>query len=234
MSTDPTDPSDGVWCIVVAGGSGRRWGGAKQFEQLGDQRVIDRAVAVAASACDGVVAVVPADEQGRPVTEVPAADVVVTGSDTRSGSVRAGLAAVPAAATVVLVHDAARPLATEHLFARVVDAVRAGAAAVVPAVPVVDTIRRVDGGVVDREQLRAVQTPQGFDAATLRRVHETEPEASDDAGLVEADGGRVELVEGERENLKLTDPVDRVVAQAFLASRSGLAGSATDTADSVP
>lgn len=234
MSTDPTDPSGGVWCIVVAGGSGRRWGGAKQFEQLGDQRVIDRAVVVAASACDGVVAVVPGDEQGRPVTDVPAADVVVTGGATRSGSVRAGLAVVPAAATVVLVHDAARPLATARLFARVIDAVRTGAAAVVPAVPVVDTIRRVDGGVVDREQLRAVQTPQGFDAATLRRVHETEPEASDDAGLVEADGGRVELVEGERENLKLTDPVDRVVAQAFLASRSGLAGSGTDTADSVP
>jgi 2-C-methyl-D-erythritol 4-phosphate cytidylyltransferase len=223
-----------VWCIVVAGGSGRRWGGAKQFEQLGGRRVIDRSVEVAAAACGGVVAVVPGDQQGRPVTEVAAADVVVVGGSSRSESVRAGLAAVPASAAVVLVHDAARPLATPELFVRVVDAVRAGAAAVVPAVPVVDTVRRVDGGVVDRDQLRAVQTPQGFDAATLRRVHRDGPEASDDAGLVEAAGGRVELVEGERENLKLTDPIDRVVAEALLAARPGLAGRAADTADSVP
>lgn len=219
---------------MVAGGSGRRWGGAKQFELLGGRRVIDRSVEIAAAACDGVVVVVPADDDGLPVTDVADADLVVVGGASRSSSVRAGLAVVPSDATVVLVHDAARPLATPQLFARVADAVRAGAAAVVPAVTVVDTIRRVGGGVVDREQLRAVQTPQGFDAATLRRVHETEPEASDDAGLVEAGGGRVDLVQGERENLKLTDPGDRVVAEALLAARQGLAGSGAEAPDSVP
>jgi 2-C-methyl-D-erythritol 4-phosphate cytidylyltransferase len=130
------------------------------------------------------------------------------------------------------VHDAARPLASPALFSRVIDAVRAGAVAVVPAVPVVDTIRQLDGGVVDRDRLRAVQTPQGFDAATLRRVHEGEPDASDDAGLVEAAGGVVELVEGERANLKLTDPVDRTVAEALLDAAAQLARSGADAADS--
>lgn len=221
-----------VWCIVVAGGSGRRWGGAKQFEELLGVRVIDRSVSAAAEVCDGVVAVVPADGAGAPVVEVHGADVVVVGGATRSASVRAGLRAVPPTAGIVLVHDAARPLASPELFRRVVDAVRRGAPAVVPAVPVVDTVREVGGGVVDRDRLRAVQTPQGFDAATLRRVHADEPDASDDAGLVEAGGGRVELVEGERENLKLTDPVDRIVAEALLAARRGLAGSGADAADS--
>lgn len=221
-----------MWCIVVAGGAGRRWGGAKQFEDLLGVRVIDRSVAAAASACDGVVAVVPADAAGAPVTDVADADVVVVGGASRSASVRAGLDAVPAHAEIVLVHDAARPLASPGLFARVIDAVRAGAVAAVPAVPVVDTIRQLDGGVVDRDRLRAVQTPQGFDAATLRRVHAGEPDASDDAGLVEAAGGVVELVEGERSNLKLTDPIDRTVARALLDAAAQLARSGADAADS--
>ncbi len=232
VSSASKDPRGGVWCIVVAGGSGRRWGGAKQFELLAGERVIDRSVAVAATACDGVVAVVPADDDGRPVTDVPRASMIVVGGGTRSASVRAGLGAVPEDASVVLVHDAARPLVTHQLFDRVIDAVRAGAVAVVPAVAVVDTIRRAGGGVVDRDELRAVQTPQGFDAATLRRVHAAEPDASDDAGLVEAAGGTVVLVEGDRENLKLTDPADRIVAEAVLSARAGLAGGAPDPADS--
>ncbi len=232
MSSASKDPQGGVWCSGVAGGSGRRWGGAKQFELLGGERVIDRSVAVAAAACDGVVAVVPADDAGRPVTDVPGASVVVVGGTSRSASVRAGLGAVPDDATVVLVHDAARPLATRQLFDRVIGAVRAGAVAVVPAVAVVDTVRRVGGGVVDRDELRAVQTPQGFDAATLRSAHAVEPDASDDAGLVEARGGAVVLVEGDRENLKLTDPVDRIVAESLLSARARLAGGAPDPADS--
>ncbi len=197
-------------------------------------RVIDRSVAAARVACDGVVAVVPADAAGSPVTDVAGADVVVVGGASRSASVRAGLAEVPAGAAIVLVHDAARPLASPALFARVVEAVRAGAVAAVPAVPVVDTIRELDGGVVDRDRLRAVQTPQGFDAATLRRVHAGEPDASDDAGLVEASGGSVQLVEGERANLKLTDPIDRIVAEALLGAPAQLAGSGADAADSTP
>ncbi len=239
MSSTEQDPSSPVWCIVVAGGSGRRWGGEKQFEPLDGERVIDRSVGVAAAVCDGVVAVVPADDTGAPVTTVAGADHVVVGGANRSASVRAGLGMVPDAATVVLVHDAARPLVTAALFDRVIAAVRAGADAVAPVVPVVDTIRRVGGGVVDRERLRAVQTPQGFRAATLRDVHRGEPDASDDAGLVEAAGGTVTLVEGDRSNLKLTEPIDRVVAHALLAARDtagagGLAVAAPDTPDSGP
>lgn len=215
----PTDPDAAVWCIVVAGGSGRRFGAMKQFEDLVGERVIDRSVRVAADACDGVVVVVPAGLVDAPEAQVPLADVVVGGGATRAGSVRAGLAAIPATATIVLVHDAARPLATAELYERVISTVRGGDAAVVPAVAVVDTIRELDGGVVDRDRLRAVQTPQGFDAATLRRVHASAPEATDDAGLVEAAGGTVTLVEGERSNLKLTEPDDHAIAATLLARR---------------
>ena len=205
---------------MVAAGSGRRWGGAKQYETLGGRRVIDRSVEVAARCCDGVVVVVAADGDDA----VPAADVVVTGGATRADSVRAGLAVVPNEAAVVLVHDAARPLATPRLFRRVVDAVRAGAQAVVPAVPVTDTIREVGGGVVDRERLRAVQTPQGFVAAALRAAHAGAGDATDDASLVEGTGATVVLVEGEPTNLKLTGPHDRVVAEAVLAERAAAGG----------
>ncbi|HKY15273.1 MAG TPA: 2-C-methyl-D-erythritol 4-phosphate cytidylyltransferase, partial [Microthrixaceae bacterium] len=97
----------GVWVIVVAGGSGQRFGSAKQFAELGGRSVIERAVAGARPHAEGVVVVVP---EGASLT-VPGADVVVVGGATRAGSVRAGLAAVPEEAAVVLVHDAARPLA---------------------------------------------------------------------------------------------------------------------------
>jgi 2-C-methyl-D-erythritol 4-phosphate cytidylyltransferase/2-C-methyl-D-erythritol 2,4-cyclodiphosphate synthase len=209
-----------VWCIVVAAGSGRRFGGAKQFGLLAGRRVVDRSVEVAAGCCDGVVVVLPAAAIGTADAVVPGASAVVPGGTTRAESVRAGLAAVPDGAAVVLVHDAARPLATPSLYGRVVAAVRDGAAAVVPAVPVVDTVRSVGtGGVVDRELLRAVQTPQGFPADGLRAAHAAGGEATDDASLVESAGGRVELVEGERTNLKLTGPEDLVVAEALLDAR---------------
>jgi 2-C-methyl-D-erythritol 4-phosphate cytidylyltransferase len=214
-----------VWCIVVAGGSGRRFGTAKQFEALCGATVLERSVDVAACASDGVVVVVPEDsvtsvDLGGVSTRRGCQVAVVAGGPTRSASVRAGLAAVPDEARVVLVHDAARPLATVELFARVRDAVRSGAVAVVPAVPITDTVRRVDGGVVDRDGLRAVQTPQGFDAATLRAAHGGSPDATDDAGLVEQLGGTVTLVEGERHNLKITEPVDLRIAAA-LVDREG-------------
>jgi 2-C-methyl-D-erythritol 4-phosphate cytidylyltransferase len=210
-----------VWCVVVAAGSGRRFGGVKQFETLAGARVVDRSVAVAAEACDGVVVVLPADR----MDELPAAaSVGVAGGATRAQSVRAGLSVLPEDADVVLVHDAARPLATPELFRRVIDAVRAGAEAVVPAVAVVDTIRSVDGSVLDRDRLRAVQTPQGFRVEALRAAHATEGDATDDAGLMEAAGAAVVLVEGEPTNLKLTGPEDRTVAEALLAARGDAGG----------
>lgn len=209
-----------VWAIVVAGGSGQRFGRPKQFDVLSGRRVVDWSLAAAMASSDGVVLVVPAGRENEVEAGFGCLDrvpVVVSGGATRSASVRAGLAAVPAAAEVVVVHDAARPLATPALFAAVVAAVRAGADAAVPGVAVTDSIRHVDGGAVDRGTLVAVQTPQAFDAATLRRAHRGEPEASDDASVVEAIGGKVVVVPGETTNLKITSPHDLLVAEALLS-----------------
>jgi 2-C-methyl-D-erythritol 4-phosphate cytidylyltransferase len=204
-----------TWAIVVAAGAGRRFGAAKQYERLGDRRVIDWSLAGARSCADGVVAVVA---DGAP--DEDAADATVVGGATRSGSVRAGLAAVPDEARVVVVHDAARPLASADLFAAVVGAVRDGADAALPGVPVTDTLRRRDGASVDRDELVAVQTPQAFAADRLRAVHAPEPEATDDASLIQAAGGTVVVVPGEPANRKITDPDDLLVAAAVLGARS--------------
>ncbi|MCU1354565.1 MAG: ispD [Acidimicrobiales bacterium] len=215
--TEPGIVADGtVWAVVVAAGSGSRFGGAKQYEELAGRRVVDWSIEAARSVADGVVLVLPPGDVEQ--TE-PAVDVVVAGGATRSASVRAGLAAVPADAAVVLVHDAARPLASHALFRSVTDAVLAGADAAVPAVAVLDTIRDADGELVDRDRLLAVQTPQGFSASVLRTVHAGAPEATDDASLVAASGGRLRVVQGERWNLKVTEPDDLVVAAALLERR---------------
>lgn len=205
---------DSVWVIVVAAGVGARFGSPKQYDRLGGRRVLDLSLSTARHVADGLVVVVPAAQAGVPE---PQADVVVAGGATRSASVRAGLAATPDDAAVIVVHDAARPLATPALFSATVEAVRAGADAVVPAVAVTDTLRRRDGGLVERDHLVAVQTPQAFRGAVLRAAHAGDPEATDDASLVERAGGRVTLVEGSPGNLKLTHPLDLVVAEALLA-----------------
>ena len=149
---------------------------------------------------------------------------VVPGGASRQESVGLALAALDPAVDVVLVHDAARPLAPSDLAESVLAAVRAGADAVVPAGPVADTVKRVgpDGVVVetvDRESLRAVQTPQGFRRAVLERAHAAAgpAPATDDAGLVEALGVPVLVVPGRDEALKVTRPVDLVLAEALLA-----------------
>jgi len=209
-----------TWVIVVAAGSGARFGGAKQFRTVGAGRLVDRAVEVAGRHADGVVVVLPAGSawDGPPVA------ATVAGGPTRAASVRAGLAAVPAAAEIVLVHDAARPLADDALFDRVIDAVRAGADGAVPGLPVADTIKRVDGarvvGTVPRDDLVAVQTPQAFRAACLRAAHAEGAEGTDDAALVEAAGGTVVVVPGESTNVKVTGPEDLALVEGLLARRS--------------
>jgi 2-C-methyl-D-erythritol 4-phosphate cytidylyltransferase len=209
----------GVWTIVVAAGTGTRFGGAKQYASLGARRVLDHAIEVATSRSDGVVVVTPPDGAGPDGAAIDGVDAVVPGGATRSASVRAGLAAVPADVDVVVVHDAARPLAGADLFDATVAAVRAGADGAIPAVPVTDSLRHRASGPVDRDDLVAVQTPQAFDAGTLRAAHAAGPEATDDAAVVEAAGGRIELVPGDRWNLKITEPDDLVVAAALLAAR---------------
>jgi len=205
----------GVWAGVVAAGRGDRFGGPKQYEDLGGRRVLDWSLAAARATCEAVVLVVSADGaagDGPAPGGGAGADVVVAGGETRSGSVRAGLAAVPGHAEIVVVHDAARPLAGPVLFERVVDAVRRGADGAVPGVPVADTLKRVSGdrvvGTVDRADLVAVQTPQAFRAAVLRRAHESAAEATDDAALVERAGGTVVVVPGDPRNVKVTRPAD--------------------------
>jgi len=206
-----------VWVIVVAAGSGSRFGRPKQYEELAGRPVLDwslaAARATAAGPDDGVVVVVPPDRAGGPAS---GADTIVGGGTTRSSSVRAGLAAVPGHAEVIVIHDGARPLAGADLFARVVGAVRDGADSAVPAVEVTDTLRHRSGGPVDRNGLVAVQTPQAFRAAALRRAHAAEPEATDDASLVEAAGGQVVVVESSRAHLQITRPFDLVIAEALL------------------
>jgi len=205
-----------TWAIVVAAGGGSRFGAAKQFARLGGASVVERAVGVAQESCDGVVVVLP-DAGGW----VPSTDVLtVVGGATRSDSVRAGLALVPDDTEVVVVHDAARPLASRRLFDLVVRAVADGADGAVPALPVSDTVKRVKAGrvveTVSREGLVGVQTPQAFRADILRAVHRGGGVETDDAALVEAAGGVVVVVEGERRNLKLTLADDLELAQALL------------------
>ena len=209
------------WAIIVAAGGGTRFGAAKQFARLGGGTVLDRAVAVTCESCDGVIVVVPAGTEW----DAPAGVATALGGATRSDSVRAGLALVPADVDVIVVHDAARPLATRRLFAAVIEAVRGGADAAVPALPVADTLKRVSGGkvveTVSRDDLVAVQTPQAFAAGALRAAHAHGDVDTDDAALVEAAGGRVVIVDGDRRNFKLTVAGDLELAQALIEGAGG-------------
>jgi len=205
-----------VWGIVVAGGRGSRFGAAKQFARLGGATVLERSVATTARACDGVVVAVPPESGWQPVAPI----VAVAGGVTRAESVRSALAAVPADAEIVVVHDAARPLASPLLFAAVIAAVREGADAAVPALEITDTVKRVDGETVvetvPREGLVVVQTPQAFRAEALRRAHESGSDGSDDAMLVEQIGGVVRIVAGEARNLKITVPADLEIVAGMI------------------
>lgn len=226
-----------VWGIVVAGGSGSRFGQPKQFALLAGRPLVEWSVTACRSAAThGVVLVLPAGAPKRSPGGPPryGADVVVAGGSTRSDSVRRGLHAVPADAEVVVVHDAARPLAPAGLFAAVVAALADGTAAgAVCAVPVADTLKEVDRplvgglggtggptvtGTLDRERLVAVQTPQAFVAAALRRAHAGGGVATDDAALVEALGLGVRVVPGDPANLKVTTPADLAYAQHLVGA----------------
>jgi 2-C-methyl-D-erythritol 4-phosphate cytidylyltransferase len=208
-----------VWAVVVAGGSGQRFGQMKQFALLAERPVVEWAVAACRPSAAGVVLVLPRDA----AADGPhGADVVVEGGATRAESVRLGLAAVPHDADVIVVHDAARPLASAALFRAVIAAVSSGeAGGAIPGVPVSDTIKMVDGThsvtqTLDRSTLVAVQTPQAFGAALLRRAHAEGGEATDDAALVEALGATVRVVPGDPRNLKITTPADLGTAERLL------------------
>jgi 2-C-methyl-D-erythritol 4-phosphate cytidylyltransferase len=211
----------GVWAIVVAAGAGRRFGGSKQYELIHGRSVLEWSLSAARAACDGVVAVVPPADAARALSVTAVPDAVVGGGASRSASVRAGLAAVPGDASVIVVHDAARPLAGPALWAAAIAGLGDGADAAICAIPVTDTVKRVDGTTVietvDRAGLVEVQTPQAFRAAALRAAHAGEEDASDDAALVERAGGRVVTVPGSPHNLKITHSHDLAVAAVVSA-----------------
>lgn len=207
-----------VAAVVVAGGQGVRFGGPKQFAPFENDTVTAHSVRAARIVAPVVILVVPEGYDG----DGEGADVVVTGGPTRAASVRAGLVHC-GDVEIVVVHDAARPLATTHLFRAVVDAVRAGADAAVPGLAITDTVKRVEQigpltvvlETMPREQLVTVQTPQAFRREVLVRAHEGALDTTDDAALVEALGARVVVVPGEPENIKITELVDLERAVAY-------------------
>ncbi len=223
--------------LVPAAGRGERLGpGApKALREVGGQPLLVHAVRALSSARTVSLVVVAAPEQEvafvRSLLAGVSGDaevVVVAGGATRRASVAAALEVLPPDVDVVLVHDAARPLAPPELVDSVASAVDAGGAdAVVPGMAMPDTIKQVDPAgrveqTLDRKNLRAVQTPQGFRPDVLRRAHAAAADddtATDDAALVERIGGTVLVIPGSEEAFKVTRPLDLVLAEAVLARR---------------
>lgn len=219
--------------VVPAAGRGERLGpGApKALREVGGVPILVHAVTALARArgVDVVVVAAPPEDVAAVVAlladhDVPAEVSVVAGGATRQESVRLAVQSLPAEVDVVLVHDAARPLVPVELVDAVAAAVRAGAPAVIPVLPLTDTVKEVDGDAVvrtpNRSSLRAVQTPQGFHRTVLEEAHRCAPsvDATDDSGLVEALGLTVHTVAGSPEAFKVTRPIDLVLAEALIAS----------------
>ncbi len=230
-SVTPVEPRP-VAAIVPAAGSGERLGAGvpKAMALLAGEPILAHAVrALVADPRVGLVVLAAPEGLEDAMAALAAAHsggvpvVAVTGGATRAESVALALVVVRDGFDVVLVHDAARCLVPAEVVSGVIDAVMAGAGAVVPGTPVVDTIRELgaDGGsrTIDRASLRAVQTPQGFAPDVLRRAHSTgDPGATDDAGMVEALGLDVVLVAGHPRAFKVTTAQDLLLAEALLAA----------------
>ena len=208
----------GVWGIVLAGGTGTRFGAAKQFARLGADRLVDLALAAVRPACDGVVLVLADDL----AWDGPPVDAIASAGADRSGSVRSGLAHVPDDAEVVVVHQAANPLATPETVQRLIERVRAGADAAVPGLAPADVVRRVANGIVvedvGRDDLVLVQVPCAFAAATLRAAHASGLQALEDTALITGVGGSVAVIDGDPTNVHVTSPADLRIAQCLRAA----------------
>jgi 2-C-methyl-D-erythritol 4-phosphate cytidylyltransferase len=222
----------GAWAVIVAAGRGERLGSdrPKAFAKLKGRALLAESLErlEASDWIDSIVLVAPEgwEEPAILLAEELGAGKVsasVPGGATRTESVRAGMAEVPGEALVVLVHDAARPYLPEGVIERVLGPLGEGWDGAAPALPVADTLKRAgpDGAVaetVDRSGLHAVQTPQAFLAEVLRKALAGNVEdASDCAGLVEAQGGRVKLVDGDRRLVKVTTPEDLAFVESLLA-----------------
>lgn len=222
-----------MWAVLVAAGRGERFGGdrPKAFAKLGGRPLLAESLERLESSdwIEQIVVVAPPEWEEPAILlaeELGAGKVAacVTGGATRADSVRAGVDEVPEDAAVILVHDAARPLLPPEVVERVLRPLQEGWDGAVAALPVADTLKRgVDSTVaetVDRTGLWAAQTPQAFVAETFRRALARGGDASDCSGLVEASGGRIKLVEGDRRLLKVTTRADLAFVEALLSASS--------------
>lgn len=218
-----------VWAVLVAAGRGERFGAdrPKAFVKLGDRVLLAESLERLEGSdwIDSIVVVAPegwvepaillAEELG-----CGKVSATVAGGATRLESVRTGVAEIPADAAVVLVHDAARPLVTDEVVGRLLEALGEGWDGAVPALPLADTVKRVENGVVvetlERSGLVGAQTPQAFVAATLRAGLDAVSDATDCASVVEAHGGRVRVVAGDPRLLKVTSPADLELIERWL------------------
>ncbi|CAL8970610.1 2-C-methyl-D-erythritol 4-phosphate cytidylyltransferase [Propionicimonas sp. T2.31MG-18] len=235
--------SEPVVAVVVAAGLGRRFGGTKPKPTL---RILGRAVVamavegLAAGGCTDAVVVINGKISHlfrAALVGSPIPVITTPGGDTRQQSVAKGLEVVRndprlSTAKVILVHDAVRPMMPAYVIENVIDAVRNGAVAVAPAVPVTDSIRLVEDGdeganaAFDRSRLRAIQTPQGFDLQVLLDSHDKMAaqamDFTDDVTCCERNGHSVTLVQGSRMGMKITEPADLTVARALWRVRASL------------
>jgi len=210
-----------VWTVLLAAGSGRRLGTAKQFLYIGGQRAVDRVVRTARRVVDGVVLVLPDGVEW----DGPAVDAVAVGGSTRSQSVRAGLALVPALADIVLIHDAAHPLVTEDLLRSVIAGVHDDVDGAVCALPMTQVVHQVADGIVvevlPKQGQVLAQAPTAFRAHVLRQAHAHHPDVVEDVGLVVSRGGRVAVVAGDPLNLHVTSVEEWAMACSLAPLRDG-------------
>jgi 2-C-methyl-D-erythritol 4-phosphate cytidylyltransferase/2-C-methyl-D-erythritol 2,4-cyclodiphosphate synthase len=216
-----------IAAIIAAAGSGERFKAKipKALIHLGDKTLLEHAIARIAPVVQQIIVTAPAGYEDQIQTLVGDGVVVVTGGATRSESVRIGLSAVDSAADFILVHDAARSLASTGLAQTIIASLQSGEVAVIPGLAEVDTVNVIgsDGYVLstpDRAMLRTIQTPQGFQAAILREAHQQSGEATDDATLVSKLGHKVKVITGEEAAMKITTPADLAIAMTFLGTPS--------------
>lgn len=212
-----------IAAIIAAAGSGERFGAdiPKALIQLGDRTLIEHAVSAISSVADQIIVTAPAGYEKQIQSLVGDEITVVTGGATRSESVRIGLAKVSSESEFVLIHDAARALASPALAQSVVAALKSGGVAVIPGLAQTDTVKIVGAnGIVtstpDRASMRKIQTPQGFSYAVIKEAHSSSGEATDDAALVESLGKPVHVIAGEERALKITTASDLATALQFL------------------
>ena len=216
-----------VALLIPAAGSGERFGAPipKALVQLNGRTLIEHALLNLGPVATQIIVAAPAGYEDKFREILGDAVTVVTGGSTRTKSVKIALESIAQDIEYVLVHDAARPLASSELGEKIIEALAAGDVAVIPALSVTDTIKEVDAAnyvvsTPNRERLRAVQTPQGFARETLVKAHMQNIEATDDGALVEAMRGKVKLIEGENRALKITNPEDLATALKYLSPAS--------------